>query len=38
MMQVFAQREIKKGEEVKHILMVHWNNDGDSDVENIDND
>ena len=38
MMQVFAQREIKKGEEVKHIMMVHWNNDGDGDVDNIDND
>ena len=32
MMQVFAQREIKKGDEVT------WNNTGDGDVDNIDND
>ena len=33
MMQVFAQREIKKGDEVTGNEMVHyWNND-DGDVE-----
>ena len=32
MMQVFAQREIKKGDEVTGNEMVHWNNDN-GDVE-----